>query len=68
MSQKNNHSLAQEIAQLDELASWFEQDDFDLEEALVKFEETTKVADSIDEKLTKIENKITVLKARFDEE
>ncbi len=68
MSQKNNHSLAQEIAQLDELASWFEQDDFDLEEALVKFEEATKVADSIDEKLTKIENKITVLKARFDEE
>ena len=32
MSAKNNPTLAEQIEQLDALAAWFEQDDFDIEE------------------------------------
>ncbi len=66
MSAKNNQSLTDQIAQLDELAAWFEQDDFDIEEAIVKFEEASVVAEAVKTKLTDLENKITVLKQRFD--
>lgn len=66
MSQKNDPTLAEQIARLDELAEWFEQDDFDIEEAIAKFEEASEVADSVQTKLTDMENKITVLKQRFD--
>lgn len=66
MSTKNDPTLADQIAQLDELATWFEQDDFDIEEAIVKFEEASTVADAVKTKLSALENKITVLKERFD--
>lgn len=65
MSQTNK-SLADQIAKLDELAAWFEQEDVDLEEALTKFEEASQLADSIQERLADLENKITVIKKRFD--
>lgn len=68
MSAKNNQSLADQIEQLDKLAAWFEQDDFDIEEAIAKFEEASVVAESVKTKLTELENKITVLKQRFDTE
>lgn len=68
MSTKNNPSLADQIEQLDKLAAWFEKDDFDIEEAIVKFEEASAVAESVKTKLTELENKITVLKQRFDTE
>ncbi len=66
MSQKNEATLSDQIKQLDELALWFEQDDFDIEEAITKFEEASKVADSLKVKLSDLENKISVLKERFD--
>ena len=66
MSAKNEPNLASQIQQLDELAMWFEQDDFDIEEAIAKFDEASQVAKSVKEKLSDLENKITVLKERFD--
>ncbi len=68
MSAKNNPTLAEQIEQLDALAAWFEQDDFDIEEAITKFEEASQVAESVKTKLSELENKITVLKQRFDTE
>jgi exodeoxyribonuclease VII small subunit len=68
MSAKNNPTLAEQIEQLDALAQWFEQDDFDIEEAIAKFEEASVVAESVKAKLSELENKITVLKQRFDTE
>jgi exonuclease VII small subunit len=68
MSAKKDKSLAEQIEHLDKLASWFEQDDFDIEEAIVKFEEASEVAESVKTKLSELENKITVLKQRFDTE
>lgn len=67
MSQKNNNSLTQDLAELDELMAWFEQDDFELEQAIAKFETANKLADSIRQRLTELENKITVLKENFED-
>lgn len=68
MSVKNNPTLAEQIEQLDALAAWFEQDDFDIEEAIKKFEEASEVAESVKAKLLNLENKITMLKERFDDQ
>ena len=68
MSVKNNPTLAEQIEQLDALAAWFEQDDFDIEEAIKKFEEASEVVESVKAKLLNLENKITMLKERFDDQ
>ncbi len=64
---KNDKPLSEQLRELDELIAWFDQDDFDLDEALKKFDEGVKLTDDIEARLKKLENKITVLRERFDE-
>lgn len=66
MSEKNEKTLNQQLAELDEIIVWFDQDDFDLDQALAKFDEGVALADAIKERLATFENKVTVLKERFD--
>ncbi len=67
MSKTNDaKSLAAQIAELDELTQWFEQDDFDIEQAIKKYERACEVAAAVNQKLTKLENHISILKQRFD--
>lgn len=69
MSKKENEpSLQKQLADLDELLEWFEKPDIDLDEALLKFDEGVQLAQSAREKLSKLENKITILKQKFGEE
>ncbi len=63
---KNDKPLSDQLRQLDELIAWFDHDDFDLDEALKKFDEGVKLTSTIEERLQKLENKITVLRERFD--
>lgn len=67
MSEKNERSIAEKTAQLDELIAWFDGDDFELEKALDKFKEAKKLAAEIEHDLMKLKNNIEVVKARFDE-
>lgn len=60
-------SLQDQINELENLVTWFEQDDVDLEEAIAKFEQGSQLAEQIKERLNSLENKITVLKQRFDD-
>ena len=60
-------NLQQQLEELEAIVAWFEQDDIEIEAAIAKFEEGSKLADTIKEKLAGLENKITVLKARFDD-
>ena len=60
-------SIAEQLHELDELIAWFDQSDFDLDEALAKFEHGTKLAEALETRLTKLDNKITVLRRRFDQ-
>jgi exodeoxyribonuclease VII small subunit len=65
MSEKN--SISQQLQDLDQLITWFDQPDFDLDKAIAKFEEGSKLVADIQTKLDTFENKITVLKERFDQ-
>jgi exonuclease VII small subunit len=65
MSEKS--SIAEKTTKLDELISWFDGDDFELEKALDKFTETEKLAAEIERDLLELKNNIEVVKARFDE-
>jgi len=68
MSEKSKPlTLKEQLAQLDQIITWFEQDDFDLDEALVKFEAGMKLAETIRRRLADLENNIVILKKRFDE-
>lgn len=64
---KTEKPLQQQIDDLEQLIAWFEQDGVDLEQAIEKFEEGSKLADQIKSRLDSLENKITILKERFDD-
>jgi exodeoxyribonuclease VII small subunit len=68
MSEKKHEKLlSEQLRDLDELIAWFDQDNFDLDEALKKFDDGMKLSGEIEERLNKLENKITVLRQRFGE-
>lgn len=62
----SDSSLQQQMARLNEITEWFEQDDVDIEKAMEKFEEAATLAADIKARLSELENTITVLKNRFD--
>jgi exonuclease VII small subunit len=67
MSVKNNPTIAEKTAKLDELAAWFDSDDFELEQALDKFKEAEKIAAEIEHDLLALKNNVEVVKAKFSE-
>jgi exodeoxyribonuclease VII small subunit len=66
MSEKKAKPIAAELQELDELIAWFDQPDFDLDEAVAKFTQGMELAESVKEHLAQLENTITILKQRFD--
>ena len=52
---KTYRQLKQE---LDELTAWFEQDDFEIEQATAKFKEATAIIAELEAKLTETEHDI----------
>ena len=65
---KNNMTIKEQLQQLDELISWFEGDDFTLEEAVEKFKAAEQLAEEIRQKLSSLKSDITVLGQKFDTE
>ena len=65
---KNNTTIKEQLQQLDELISWFESDDFTLEEAVEKFNAAERLAEDIRQKLSSLKSDITVLGQKFDTE
>ncbi len=65
---KNNTTIKEQLQQLDELISWFESDDFTLEEAVEKFKAAERLAEDIRQKLSSLKSDITVLGQKFDTE
>lgn len=65
---KSKPTLQTQLAELDELLAWFDKPDVDLDEALAKFDQGIKLTEEIKDRLTTFENKVTVLKKRFDQE
>lgn len=67
MPSKSEPTLQQQLAELDELLAWFDRPDIDLDEALSQFDRGVKLAEAAKSKLTQLENKITILKQRFEQ-
>ena len=67
MSDKSNATVAEKIAQLDELVAWIDSEEFTLETALDKFSAAETLAREIEEDLAALKNDIEVVKARFDQ-
>lgn len=61
-------SLSDQMAELNELVAWFDQPDIDVDEALKKFDQGIKLTEAIKKQLAEAENKITVLKQKFDQD
>lgn len=68
MSHVSNKPLQEQLAELDALLAWFDQPDIDLDVALKKFDEGVELADKIKTRLETLENKMTILKQRFDQD
>ncbi len=66
-AQKTDKPLRDQLAELDEIIAWFDQDNFDLDEALQKFDEGVLLAEAIKKRLGTLENKVIMLKERFDQ-
>ncbi|MFI5212370.1 MAG: hypothetical protein ACHQTE_00220 [Candidatus Saccharimonadales bacterium] len=67
MSTHKTATIAEKTALLNELVSWFDSDDFELEQALDKFAAAEKLADEIESDLLALKNTITIAKAKFNE-
>jgi len=65
---KNNRSIAEKTAELNELVAWFDSDEFVLEQAIDKFKAAQKLATEIETDLDALRNEITVLEQSFDSE
>lgn len=61
-----NNTIKEKLSELDELVTWFEQEDIEIDQALTKFEEAEKLADEIGKELKTAKNKIEVIKKKFD--
>jgi exonuclease VII small subunit len=66
MSEKNNPTIAEKTAKLNELVAWFDSEEFELELALEKFTEAEKLAAEIETDLQALKNNIQIVKEKFD--
>jgi exodeoxyribonuclease VII small subunit len=64
----NEKTLNHLISELDALLEWFDDPNIDIDQALEKFDEGVRLTETITKRLNTLENKITVLKERFDQE
>ena len=65
---KNNATVQEKIAQLDELVAWFDGDEFSLEAATEVFKKAEALAQEIEADLTELKNEVQIVKASFDKE
>lgn len=57
----NSKTIEQKIADLDASVEWFYGDDFNLDEALSKYQAATDLATTIEKDLNELKNKVEVL-------
>ena len=62
----NTKTIAEKMEELGNLVSWFESDEFELEQAIDNYKQAEKLADEIEHDLSELKNEVTVLKMRFD--
>jgi exodeoxyribonuclease VII small subunit len=66
MSEKSERTITEKTAELNKMVVWFDSDDFELEQAVIKFSEAEKLAEEIEQDLKELKNTIEVVKTRFN--
>ncbi|MBQ1344501.1 exodeoxyribonuclease VII small subunit [Candidatus Saccharibacteria bacterium] len=61
----NQKNISEKMSQLEEAVTWFNSDDFKLEEVENRYKDAIKLATEIEKDLDNLKNKITVLKEDF---
>ena len=65
MSSKSEKTISQKIEELRQMAAWFESDDFDIEQAIERYQAAEKLAGEIEKDLDGLRNTVTILKEKF---
>lgn len=65
MSSESEKTISQKIEELRQMAAWFESDDFDIEQAIERYQAAEKLASEIEKDLNGLRNKVTILKEKF---
>ena len=60
-SNADNRSLREQMEQLEEILAWFDNDEFELEAAVERYQQAARVAEQIDQRLREIKNKVTII-------
>ncbi|MCB9819771.1 hypothetical protein H6796_00475 [Candidatus Nomurabacteria bacterium] len=68
MSKEDSQTIASQISELDKLVSWFDGDDFALDEAVDKIKAAEELTNSIEDRLVNLRNTVEVLKKDFSKE
>lgn len=61
MSKTDKPTISKQIAQLDESIEWFYSDDFNLDEALERYNDAAKRAKNIEADLNELKNQVEVI-------
>jgi len=67
MPSKKVESFEGKLQKLEEVVAWFESDDVTLEQSMAKFEDGMKLAQELEKELTEVENRIQVIKQKFEQ-
>lgn len=62
---EKSKSLRQLLDEFEAIVEWFDQDNLDIDQAISKFEEGSKLAENIKYQLSNAKNKIEIVKADF---
>ena len=62
---EQSKNLRQLLDEFETIVEWFNQDDLDIDQAISKFEEGSKLAETIKQQLATDKNKIEIVKADF---
>ena len=57
-----NQTIKQRVAKLDEVLLWFESEDFNVEDAVLKYEEAKNLAEDVIKDLNQIKNNLIIEK------
>lgn len=66
--QQTKLNFGEAFSELEKITAWFERGDVELEEGLKKFERGLLLAGKLKSRLKEVENKVTEIKAKFEDE
>lgn len=66
--QQEKLNFGETFSELEKITAWFERGDVELEEGLKKFERGLELAQKLKSRLKEVENKVTEIKAKFEDE